>query len=259
MLMKNYMGNGLTARFCEAELKSRKMLSMLFIPAFLFFFSASWSRTGSNTSFNKEPVIARVNGFPLTIREFEIYLEESRTEVISHFIREYNLNAISQGFWEQEFDGQKPADLLKEIALQKAIQTKIRLVYMHEKNVIESPDYNEFLKIYSNFCQERNQTNGSRKFGPVQFSERAFFNYWYSNAIIELKNMIHYEDESCIPRVSEDEMQTGHRFSLLNSAPGTRKSETEIVKIFQERIQLYESNAEVEINNQILKDFNYSF
>ncbi len=258
MFVKDHKGNN---RFFATDLGGKKMRFTGLILFFLFIFSSTWSRPDSAFTINERSVIATVNGFPLTVRELETYLEESRTEVVSHFIREYNLNGIPPGFWEQEFEDLKPADLLKEIALQKAIQTKIRLVYMHEKKVIESPDYADFLRIYNDFCKERRESgNGNIKYGPVQFSERNFFNYWYSNLLIELKNRIHYEDKPCIPLASSGKIYSDYYPASLHFTGGksARKNEVEIEKIFNQRIQLYESNAVVKIDHQLFENINFS-
>lgn len=259
MFVKDHKGN---KRFFTANLCCKKMRFTALILFFLFIFSSTWCSPDSSFTIHETPVIATVNEFPITVKEFEAYLEESRTEVVSHFIREFNLNGISPGFWDHEFEDQKPADLLKEIALQKAIKTKIRLVYMYEKKVIESPDYAYFLKIYNDFCEERRESpDGNIKYGPVQMSERDFFNYWYSNALIELKNRIHYEDTPSIPLAPSARMKSGYYSSSSDFKVGKsdRKNEIEIERIFNRRIQLYESNSVVKTDNQLFKNINFSF
>ncbi len=234
----------------------------LLLPVFLFISPLTSGCGDSSEWIEKGSVIATVNDFHITVSEFDQYLHESRTEVISDFIRKYELTEISPDFWEKEFDGTKAIDVLKEVAIQKAIHEKTRLVYMYEKGIIESPDYKYFLKKYSDFCENRNKSATTNiKYGPVQFSERDFFNYWYSNSLIELKNSFYYENEPRIPLIKGEKMQTGQHFSSSNFAgsKNTPENELEIEKIFLERIRLYESNAEIKINLQLLKDFNPSF
>ncbi|MFW5877548.1 MAG: hypothetical protein ACOCUP_00405 [bacterium] len=248
----------------SSDLRSQGKVLKLFLllPAFLFIFPLASSHTDSSEWIEKGSVIATVNDFHITVGEFELYLHESRTEVISGFIRKYRLNEISPDFWRKEFDGIKPIDVLKEVAIQKAVHKKTRLVYMYEKGIIESPDYKYFLKKYSDLCENRDNSGTTNiKYGPVQFSERDFFNYWYSNSLIELKNRIYYENDPYIPLAAGEEMQSGNPFSSSDDAKSknTPKNEIEVEKIFQHRIQLYDSIASIKINRQLLKDFNPSF
>lgn len=249
-------------KISDTRCQLRVLKLFLLLPALLFIFPFASGHTDSSEWIEKGTVIATVNDFKITVKEFEQYLHESRTEVISDFIRKYELTEISPGFWKKDFDGKKPLDVLKEVAIQKALHEKIRLVYMYEKEIIESPDYKFFLKKYRDFCENRNKSATTDiKYGPVQFSERDFFNYWYFNALIELKNSFYYANESYIPLAKGVKGQSETHFSYSNSykSKDTPENELDIEKIFRERIRLYESNAEIKINRQLLKDFNPLF
>lgn len=229
----------------------------LLLSAFLLIFTLDSSNKEISECIEKGYVIATVNNFQITVPEFEQYLHESRTEVISEFIRKYKINEISPDFWRKEYGGIKPLDVLKEVAIQKALHKKIRMVYMYKKGIIGSPDYEYFLEKYSDFCKNRNKTGTAKiKYGPVQFSERDFFNYWYSNSLIELKNSIYYENDPYIPLGTGEKMLSGNLFSSSDSirSKNKPKNEIEIQKILRKRIQLYESKAEIKINSHLLKD-----
>jgi hypothetical protein len=249
-------------RFSPISYRLKVLKLVLLLPALLFTIPYASGHTDSLVWVEKARVIATVNDFNITENEFEQYLHESRTVVISDFIRKYELTEISPGFWEKDFDGTKPKDVLKKVALQKAIYQKTRLVYMYEKGIIESPDYKFFLKKYSDFCENRNNSATSDiKYGPVQFSERDYFDYWYSNSIIELKNGFYYENDPAVPLADGKKIQSMLNVSLSNSDQSKNKAgnEAEIEKIFQERLQEYESNAEIKINDSFLNDYNPLF
>lgn len=261
MFRKTHINNVLKQKFFTGKLNyNYKIKSLLFAALFIMILSSARAGADSVLSHQKGSVIAIVNDFHITAEEFEIYLEESRTEVISIFIRQHNLKDIPPHFWEKEFDGIKPLDILKETAIREAIKTKIRLVYMYENEVIDSPDYSSFLSIYHDFMAERsNYGKENILYGPVLFSERAFFDYWYSNCLIELKDKLFYKNVPAIPLASGKEMASQDFF---DSKPERRKRtnniDREIEDLFRKKIRLYQSNAEVIINYERLKDINPS-
>ncbi len=262
MVAKAHMDNQLMNYVSGTDLNpSGKLRSFLLVHLILLIFSPAWSKADSIHQFDSESIIATVNQHSLTAVELRIHCDQSRTEVISIFIRDHNLNEISPGFWEQDFKGIKPFDLLKEIALRKAIQTKIKMVYMYDQGIIDAPDYNTFIGLYKEFCKDRESRNGETvKYGPLRFSESDYFQYWFANAMIELKNRIYYENEACIPVSSGKKVQAGDRFSSINSASNNdRRTQEEIENILRERLLTYESNAEISINHKLLKDITPSF
>ena len=262
MLAKAHIDNHLMDYAFGSDLNpTGKLRSFLLVQLILLIFSPAWSKADSIYRYDSEAIIATVNQHSLTAAELSLHIEQSRTEVISIFIREHNLSEISPGFWEQDFKGIKPFDLLKEIALRKAIQTKIKLVYMHAQGIIDSPDYNHFLGLFNEFCKDRDSRNREMvKYGPLRFSESDYFQYWFANAIIELKNRIYYENEARIPVSSGNKEQAGDRFSSLNNASSNdRRTEEEIENILRERLGTYELNAEISINQKLLNDITPSF
>lgn len=236
--------------------------SFLVIPYLLFAFIAGWSQPDSAYTFDEKFAIASVNGFPVSLAEFDLHLNESRTHVVSKYIREYNLDEISSDFWHTKFEGTKPLDLLKEVALRKAIETKISLLYMYEKGVIKSPDYSYFLQLYEEFCRARRTSGtGNIVYGPNTMSERDFFHFWYANSLIELKRRFLYEEQSCIPYASTEKTRSPNRTAssvlIRNSKKWKTDRETDL--IYQQRIQEYQSVAEIKIDYPSLQQINLIF
>ncbi len=247
MVISNHMDK-ISLKGISANRTKYRLLSVFwFMPAFIFFCSSAWCASDSAYITEETTVIATVNGFPLTVREYEWYIKESRSEVISTFLHSNELKGISSDFWETEFNGTKPVDVLREIALKRAIHEKIHLVYMYERGVIESPDYMNFLDVYHDYCSNENLPDKEKiVFGPIRFSERDYYNYWYSNRLIDLKTKVFTETKKSNSR------DTGKDTTAHNT-------DREIEYLFTEKITLYESRAEININYQLIKNLNPLF
>ncbi|MBX9853643.1 MAG: hypothetical protein K2X86_18010 [Cytophagaceae bacterium] len=135
-----------------------------------------------------DSIMATINGEPIETKEYLTYLKKYRSSVYSYFISEYRLTD-SAFQWTKNYGAENPSEVLKRKALNELLLVKTQQLLMKEKGLMNDLSYSYFL-------QELHQVNAQRKiarqnneviYGPVQYSERTYFEYVFTNNIVRLK------------------------------------------------------------------------
>nr|WP_294894380.1 hypothetical protein [uncultured Pedobacter sp.] len=105
--------------------------------------------------------------------------------------QQYHLTDLSN-FWSRKFDGVKASDILKKKAWDALIKAKVQEQLFNSLNLWpfkNSAELNtEMEKV--NAEREKLKTAGKVIYGPVLFTQKSFYNYEFSNAIIKTKDKI---------------------------------------------------------------------
>lgn len=136
-------------------------------------------------------VIAAVDSEAITVREFRQEMDHHRAGVFTGFNRRYSLDSF-RDFWNHAFDGKTPLEVLKEKALESACRHKMQQILMKEKGLVEDIGYEAFLRQWSAENNARAEAAGAGKvlYGPVQYTERGYFQYLLTNGVIRLKSAL---------------------------------------------------------------------
>lgn len=136
-------------------------------------------------------VVAVINGNPVTTREFMLFANKERSEVIRFFRVNYGCE-YDNTFWTKSFDGKSPTELLKERTLDTLIKIIVQQACAKDFGLVSDISYSGFLLALKNENLRRLQAKNTNKviYGPVQYSEEVYFNYTFTNMVEKLKAVL---------------------------------------------------------------------
>jgi hypothetical protein len=135
--------------------------------------------------------IATVNGTPIHLNEFQKAIQANKAQITDYFHVKYNTQQ-SASFWSTSFGGEIPLELLKKKALDDCVRVKVQQIIAKEQGVMSDISYEGFLRSLKTENDRRQKAINDHKviFGPVQYTENAYFEYVMSNAILAVtKNL----------------------------------------------------------------------
>jgi len=152
--------------------------------------------------------VAKVNGEPISLREFERRVLRNRALGATHFAEKYHARD-SADFWTTSFDGETPEQWVKKRALDECVRIKVELMLARDKGVIADVSYQAFLRALKRENQRRREflASGQPIYGPQQYREDEFFTYFYNNVLIELKRRLGRQEL----RPSQEELEARYR------------------------------------------------
>lgn len=135
--------------------------------------------------------IATVNGTPIHVNEFRKAIQANKAQVTDYFYDKYNAQP-SASFWTTAYGGEIPLEVLKKKALEECVRIKVQQIIAKEQGVMPDISYEGFLNSLKIENNRRQKAIDEHKviFGPVQYTENAYFEYWMRNAILSVtKNL----------------------------------------------------------------------
>lgn len=132
--------------------------------------------------------IATVDGMPIVLPEFEKAAQRQKSGVMSYFREKYGA-AQTASFWTSSFGGEVPLQMLKQQALDDAVRMKIRQRIAADEGVLGDVSYAGFVRQLEqeNMRREKAAAAGEVIYGPVQYTEDAYFEYVMTNATAAVK------------------------------------------------------------------------
>ncbi|HEY0827608.1 MAG TPA: hypothetical protein VGE40_05905 [Bacilli bacterium] len=137
-------------------------------------------------------VVAKVNDEPILFHEFKAGMMDHRTETIVYFHEKHDADANHKGFWQQTFGEEVPLEVLKEKALKHLTGIKVQQMLAKEMGVLDDLSYEAFLEQLNKENKVRKERLARKEviFGPQQYDEKTYFNYVFSNMVIDLKKAL---------------------------------------------------------------------
>lgn len=141
--------------------------------------------------------IAYVDDTPITYQEFHYFINKNRASVIRHFGTTHGLK-YQKGFWQEQANGTSPAQELKNKALDEAVKMKVQQILAQEQGLMSDISYTTFLDNWTKENQRRTLAVKNKKviYGPMQYTEKGYFDYVWSNLLIALKKELAKEELS---------------------------------------------------------------
>lgn len=142
-------------------------------------------------SIKPDAIVATVNGEPINVKEFRQRLAEDRAGIYDYFKKKYDAENNAD-FWTTEHNGEIPIVKARENALKGLTRIKIQQILMKQKGLISDISYEGFLQELKNENKRRQKAvrNKSPIFGPLQYGEREYFSYLFSNNVLQLKEIM---------------------------------------------------------------------
>lgn len=137
-----------------------------------------------------------IEGIAVTFNELHREMERCRTLVINQLVTEYAITDMTD-FWKKKYKGQTALEIMRQKALDTLIVFKVQERLLKERNLWPYNHYSEFLRDLekTNEAREKAAKEKATIYGPINYTERAFFDYQFGNAIIRLKKQLVEEGE----------------------------------------------------------------
>lgn len=133
-------------------------------------------------------VAATVNGEPISTFELKHRMSLSRAETLLHFQTMYGVQETSD-FWTSTFNGEVPLELMKKEAMDKAVRVKLQQILARDYGLTEDITYSAFHKGFILENKRRKAALQAKEviYGPVEYTEEAYFEYVFTNQTARLK------------------------------------------------------------------------
>lgn len=176
------MMNFSTSRLLKAAIGAGIILTIMVIGAMMLM-------SGGAASSGKR-VVAEVNGEPIAEAEFKRSLLQQRSAVIDYFKRTYGAK-VDADFWQKDYNGETPAEKAKEWALEAAVRLRLQLELAAAKGVISDASYEGLLNEMERENARRSAAVKADQpiYGPVQFEETGFVEFYVSRIVSRLKDI----------------------------------------------------------------------
>lgn len=181
--------------------------------------------------------MATVDGTPIHVNEFRKAIQANKAQITDYFYEKYKAQP-SASFWTTSYGGEIPLELLKKKALEDCVRIKVQQMIAKEQGVLTDISYEGFLKSLKVENDRRQKAIQEQKviFGPVRYTENAYFEYVMSNAILSVTRNLAKNGWS------PDEQQSKQFYeankSQLYQAPAS-------VKVKQVSISFLDSNRNI--------------
>jgi hypothetical protein len=140
-------------------------------------------------------VIAWVNQYPISNAEFKHWMLLQRAAVHNYFYTTYNI-ADSEDFWETETEGESPMEMLKEMALEKAVRCKVQQIMALENGIADHIDFDQMMLEMQeeNLKRKKKIEKGEVVYGAKHYTERTYFAHEFDKMVIQLKSALSKEE-----------------------------------------------------------------
>ena len=208
--------------------------------AFVFLFIVFAFLLASCSKENAEPQkkdYAVVNGETVTADEMDYFRGRNRAVIINEYAEKYGVTDFSD-FWDKDFDGSTPSQILEDRAFEQAVEAKIKLVMMRDKEIYDDISFSGLKERAEKYNEEHKNAVGNVGIKTVDMN--GFYTYYISTGEMKLKNSL-AENEL---KPTEDELaaaESGHGGLTENGLISLVVSE-KYEKLIEEKI----NNAEIE-------------
>lgn len=203
-------------------------------------------------------IVAKVNNYPISMSELRYWMLLQRAEVYNYYYREYGIND-SDDFWEEKIEGKSPLEMLKELALEKAVRIKIQQILALEKGIVDQIDFNQIISKMEgeNLRRKEKVEKGEVIYGQLEFTERTYFALEFDKMLLKLKPELLKSELN--PSEEELELLVKNKEFPLEDHYGFYKMQY-VEENYEQYIDSLVERAEIELNKKnwgaIDADFN---
>lgn len=149
-----------------------------------------------NGSAKDQEEITEIDGITVTRHELDREMQRCRAVVINRIVNKHRITDMTD-FWEKKYNGQTPVEILRQKALDTLMVFKVQERLLKERNLWPYSRYTELISDLEKTNDEREKAakQGATIYGPVNYTERSFFDYKFGNAVIRLKEKLVEEGE----------------------------------------------------------------
>jgi hypothetical protein len=133
-------------------------------------------------------VVAHLGSTPIYQEELELHMRDQRAMVAVYFKAKHNAN-LTGAVWNQDFDGEVPAERLRRHALDACLRAKALQLLAIEHRVGKPLPFPNFHKHCRDINRRRREAREAGKilYGPVRYDPWQLYQYELSNLRIQLR------------------------------------------------------------------------
>lgn len=191
--------------------------------------------------------VVKVNGETVTQEEVDYFKGKLKAEVLNSYMEKYSVE-YTEDFWETEFDGLTPQEVLDEMALEESIMAKIQFVLMREEGIYDDISFEALRQKAESFNAENENKEGVVGIKSIQMSQ--FYTYYLQNGKMELQNI--YSEGKLAPTEEEIKEKTDELMAQVDSSDVSEQNYEDLAKSklktekYEEYILQIRENAVIE-------------
>lgn len=216
----------------------KKKLSFILLIAIIFLLTSCDLQTNA---------VVKVNGETVTQEEVDYFKGKLKAEVLNSYMEKYSVE-YTEDFWETEFDGLTPQEVLDEMALEESIMAKIQFVLMREEGIYDDISFEALRQKAESFNAENENKEGVVGIKSIQMSQ--FYTYYLQNGKMELQNI--YSEGKLAPTEEEIKEKTDELMAQVDSSDVSEQNYEDLAKSklktekYEEYILQIRENAVIE-------------
>ena len=156
--------------------------------------------------------VATVNGETITKEEFEYFRKKCKSRVLNDCLEKYGVE-YTEDFWQTEFDGKTPEEILSETVIKECAIAKIQFLLMKEEGIYEDITFEGLKNKAETFNSENENKESVVGIKSIQMSQ--FYSYYLQTGIMELQNI--YAEGKLKPTEKEIELKISEMTEELSS------------------------------------------
>jgi len=141
--------------------------------------------------FSDTAIAAFIDNEPIAAGEVRMQMRRLRAQVFDYFSRTYGAKD-SPDFGNLRFLGESPAIVLRDRALDSCVRIKTEQMIARNERLVDKIDFVSFVREFQLVNKQRFQTvmQGGIIYGPVTYHIDSYFDYLYSNMMIDLQKKL---------------------------------------------------------------------
>ncbi len=157
-----------------------------------------FSSCAENNKDTNDICVATVNGKIITEEEYEYFRKKYKSQVLNECLEKFGTE-YTEDFWQTEFDGVTPEELLRDRVIKECVMAKIQFLLMEEEGIYEDVTFSALKLKAETFNSENESKEGIVGIKSIQMSQ--FYSYYLQTGIMELQNI--YADGKLKPTDKE--------------------------------------------------------
>lgn len=144
---------------------------------------------------DNEKVIAYINEEPICLDEFMFYFDNNKVKIYNEINSNGEYDDV-EDFWSEKIDGQTALEKAKQLTLDEVSKIKLIQILAKENNLIDEIDYKSFEKALKDENKRRKKAKENNEviYGPIEYTEKQYYQYLIENLIIGLKRKIELKE-----------------------------------------------------------------
>lgn len=139
---------------------------------------------------NRFQTAGTINGIPVAVGELALFMEEAKQKTRMELGSQFHVELTSDADWSRAVEGVIPIEYAMELALRDISPYKLTQSQLQQQGLVENYSYRNFVEQLEeeNASRLRTQKEGGVIYGPVQYTERVYYDHLQDERFQQLKD-----------------------------------------------------------------------